>query len=62
MENIIHNKVDDELNIKLNHNPYIPMTEAEILTKLENSRKHASNGQYRDADNMISDMRSKYGL
>lgn len=43
------------------HNPYAPMTE-EILSKLENSRKHAAQGKYRDADNVISDMRSKYGL
>ena len=44
------------------HNPYAPMTEEEILSKLENSRKHAAQGKYRDADNVISDMRSKYGL
>lgn len=40
-------------------NPYAPMTGAEILAKLEKSRKQ---GKYRDADDVISDMRSKYGL
>lgn len=39
--------------------PYAPMTEEEMLAKLENSKKQ---GKYRDADDVISDMRSKYGL
>lgn len=41
--------------------PYTPMKE-EMLAKLETSRKHASQGKYRDADDVVSDMRSKYGL
>ena len=40
-------------------NPYAPMTEAELLEKLKKSREQ---GKYRDADDVISDMRSKYGL
>lgn len=41
------------------NNPYAPMTEEEILEKLKKSR---ARGKYRDADDVISDMRSKYGL
>lgn len=42
--------------------PYMPMTEEEILAKLELSRKHAEHGKYRRADDVVSDMREKYGL
>lgn len=42
--------------------PYTPLTEEELLAKLEGSRSHAEQGKYRDADNVLSDMRSKYGL
>lgn len=51
--------------IKLNSkgiNPYLPMTENELMQKLDNSREQADNGNYKDADNVISDMRGKYGL
>ena len=41
---------------------YTPMKEEEMLARLETSRKHASQGKYRDADDVVSDMRSKYGL
>ncbi len=40
-------------------NPYAPMSEKELLAKLEKSREE---GMFRDADEVISDMRSKYGL
>ncbi len=43
-------------------NPYTAMSEEEILRKLETSRLHASQGKYRDADAVISDMRTKYGI
>ena len=43
-------------------NPYVPMTEDALLQKLETSRKHADEGKYRDADDVISDMRNKYGI
>lgn len=38
---------------------YAPLTEEEVLAKLKKSRKQ---GRFRDADDVISDMRSKYGL
>ena len=43
-------------------NPYVPMDEEVLLQKLEVSRKHASEGKYKDADDVIIDMRKKYGL
>lgn len=43
-------------------NPYVALSEEQILQKLECSRKSAEQGKYRDADDVISDMREKYGL
>lgn len=40
-------------------NPYIPMTEAEMLAKLEKARTQET---FRDADDVIADMRTKYEL
>lgn len=44
------------------YNPFLPMTEEAILLRLEESRRQATEGRYRDADRVISDMREKYGL
>ena len=41
-------------------NPYVTLTEDEVLKKLETS--HAAEGMVRDADDVISDMRQKYGI
>ena len=43
-------------------NPYIAMSEDELLQKLELSRNHAKQGKLKDADDVISDMRAKYGI
>lgn len=43
-------------------NPYISMSEEKILQKLELSKNHANQGKLRDADDVISDMREKYGI
>lgn len=43
-------------------NPYVSLSEEEMLQKLETSRTHAMQGKLRDADDVISDMRAKYGL
>ena len=43
-------------------NPYMKLTEEQLLQKLEVSRQHAGQGKYRDADDVISDVRGKYGL
>lgn len=48
-----------EIKRQLETNPYAPMTESELLRKLKNSSEQ---GEFRDADLVISDMRSKYGL
>ena len=48
-----------EIRRQIGANPYTPMTEKEILTKLKKSREQE---MFRDADYVISDMRSKYGL
>ena len=48
-----------EIKRHIELNPYAPMTEKELLAKLESSREQE---KFRDADDVISDMRSKYGL
>lgn len=48
-----------EIRRQTGTNPYAPMTEKEMLAKLERSREQ---GKFRDADDVISDTRSKYGL
>lgn len=48
-----------EIKRQTKSNPYAPMTETEMLAKLEKSREQ---GIFRDADLVVSDMRLKYGL
>ena len=48
-----------EIKRQVESNPYAPMTENEMLAKLKKSREQ---GMFREADCVISDMRSKYGL
>lgn len=43
-------------------NSYVPMTEKGIFEKLEVSRNHAAEGKYKNADAVVSGIRSKYGL
>ena len=43
-------------------NPYVSLTEDEVIKKLETSRQHAAEGMIRAADDVISDMRQKYGI
>ncbi len=49
-------------NSKAEHHPYEMMTEGEILAKLKRSREHCEEGRYREADQVLSDLRGKYGL
>ena len=56
-----HNGFPFEIK-RISENPYLPLSEEQLLQKLELSRKHAEQGQYRNADDVISDMRAKYGL
>ena len=55
MASTIQVRVEDELKSKSD----APMTEAEMLAKLEKSREQRT---FRDADLVVSDMRLKYGL
>lgn len=48
-----------ETKKQVESNPYAPMTEKEMLAKLKKSREQE---MFRDADDVISDMRSKHGL
>ncbi len=48
-----------EIKRRTEENPYMPMTEEEMLAKLKKSRERSG---FRNADDVISDMRSKYGL
>lgn len=43
-------------------NPYVTLSEDEFLQKLELSRKHAAQGNYKNANEVVSDMRTKYGI
>ena len=47
---------------KTTADPYVTMTEDEILRKLELSRIHANEGYVQNADDVVMDMRNKYGL
>lgn len=43
-------------------NPYRTLSESEFMDKLETSRMHAKQSDYRDADDVIAEMRNRYGL
>lgn len=58
---VAHNGFPFEIK-RISENLYLPLSEEQLLQKLELSRKHAEQGQYRNADDVISDMRAKYGL
>lgn len=55
MDSTIKVRVVNELKSKL----YAPLTEEEMLARLKKSREQET---FRNADHVISDMRSKYGL
>ena len=47
---------------RITRNPYTAMSEEELLEKLERSRESAAQGKYRSAEEVVSNMRGKYGL
>ena len=47
---------------KITIDPYTTFAEDEVLKRLEASRQHAAEGKVRDADDVISDMKQKYGI
>ena len=48
--------------IQQSFNPYAPLTEEELYSKLEKSREDAAHGQLRDASTAAADLRKKYKL
>lgn len=59
---VANNGFPFEIKRAASYNPYAAMTEDELLAKLERSREQARRGNVRDADDVITDMREKYGL
>lgn len=60
---VAHNGFPFEIRRSVSEtDPYTAMTEEDILQRLEQSRAHAAEGQYKNADDVIADMRTKYGL
>ena len=47
---------------RVEHNPYVAMSEEIMLEKIEKSRASASKGDYKSADTVIVGMREKYGI
>lgn len=47
---------------RVKNNPYESLTEEDMLKKLELSRTHAKQGLVKDADEVVGDIRGKYGL
>jgi DNA-damage-inducible protein J len=47
-------------NNKVDVNPYIALSEEQVLQKLEMSKKHAEQGRCRDVDDVIADMKREY--
>ena len=58
---VAHNGFPFEISKNV-RNPYVYMPEEELLSKLETSRKHADEGNYKEAGCMVAEMRTKYGL
>lgn len=55
--------MDFHLKLKgIVRSPYSPMTEEDILEKLEKSRESAAKGNYKSAESVVSELRGKYGL
>jgi DNA-damage-inducible protein J len=64
MTSTIQVRVDDNMkaDTDVSANPFYPMSEEELYKKLEASRLHATQGNVRYAGEVVSDMRTKYGL
>ncbi len=65
MRNMTEAKPNDEILFgikKKSVNPYGTLSESEFMDKLEISRMHAKQGDYRDADDVIVEMKNRYVL
>ena len=58
---VANNGVPFEIK-RVERNPNAAMSEEMLWEKLERSRVSASQGNYRSADAVVTDMREKYGL
>jgi DNA-damage-inducible protein J len=47
---------------RVSHNPYIVLSESEMLEKLEKSREQASKGMTKEASEVSRCIRDRYGL
>ncbi|MDO5154757.1 MAG: type II toxin-antitoxin system RelB/DinJ family antitoxin [Eubacteriales bacterium] len=47
---------------RVNPNPYVALSENEMMSKLEKSREHAEKGMIKEASEVSRDMRDRYGL
>jgi DNA-damage-inducible protein J len=47
---------------RVSPNPYVALSENEMLEKLKESREHASKGMIKEASEVSRDMRARYGL
>ena len=43
-------------------NPYVQLSEEELLAKLEKSRQYTYDGEVKEASCMVAEMKEKYGL
>lgn len=43
-------------------NLYVPMSENEVMEKLEHSMEQAKQGKYKSSDDVILNLKEKYGL
>ncbi len=48
--------------MKTAHNPYTPLSESELLNKLETSREHVAQGKIQNADDILREITIKYEL
>lgn len=55
-------KILEEFEKMSDYVEYESMTEAELLNKLQHSRKNANAGKTKDAFSLVAEMRTKYGL
>ena len=56
---VAHNGFPFEIK-RISENPYLPLSEEQLLQKLELSRKHAEQGQYRTLDRLPQAYGSRY--
>ncbi|MGN1142941.1 MAG: type II toxin-antitoxin system RelB/DinJ family antitoxin [Anaerovoracaceae bacterium] len=59
---VAHNGFPFEIKKSAAHDSFTPMTEEQLLNKLEQARQHAADGTVKTGEEVLADMRLKYGL